>query len=90
MAEVQIIRICSLSLCALVLAGQAVSPALASRGDSASALNRYVEARLAESSNELQTAATIYAEGLKEQPDNVMLAGKAYVNAIEVGNFDLA
>lgn len=90
MAEVQIIRICSLSLCALLLAGQAVSPALANRGDSAAALSRYVEARLAESSDQLQTAATIYAEGLKEQPDNALLAGKAYANAIEVGDFALA
>ena len=68
----------------------AASPALASRGDSASALSRFVEARLAESSNELQTAAMIYAESLKEQPDNELLAGKAYVNAIEVGDFALA
>ncbi len=90
MAEVQIIRICSLSLCALLLASQAVSPALASRGDSASALNRYVEARLAESSNQLEAAASIYAESLKEQPDNELLAGRAFVNAIEVGDFDLA
>ena len=90
MAEVQIIRICSLAICALLLAGQAASPALANRGDSASALNRYVEARLAESSNQLQAATAIYAEGLKEQPDNELLAGKAFANAIEVGNFDLA
>jgi len=47
-------------------------------------------ARLAESSDELQTAALIYAESLKEQPDNELLAAKAYVNAIEVGDFDLA
>ena len=90
MAEVQIIRICSLGLCALALAGQAVSPARANRGDPALALNRYVEARLAESSNQLQAAAALYAEGLKEQPDNELLAGKAYVNAIEVGDFELA
>jgi Flp pilus assembly protein TadD len=89
-AEVQIIRICSIGLSALILAGQAVSPALASRGDSAPALNRFMEARLAESSNELQTAAAIYAESLKEQPENELLAGKAYANAIEVGDFDLA
>lgn len=87
---VQIIRICKLSLCALVVAGLAVSPVQASRGDSASALNRFVEARLAEASNELQTASSVYAESLKEQPDNVLLAGKAYVSAIRVGNFDLA
>lgn len=63
---------------------------MANRGDSASALNRFVAARLAESSNELQAAAAIYAEGLKEQPDNELLAAKAYVSAIEVGDFDLA
>ena len=89
-AEVQIIRICNLGLGALVVAGLAASPALASRGDSASALNRFVEARLAESSHELQAAAAIYAESLKEQPDNVLLAGKAYVSAIAAGDFDLA
>jgi len=89
-AEVQIIRICSLGLCALLVAGQAASPALASRGDSAAALNRFVEARLAESSDELQAASAIYGESLKEQPDNELLAGKAYVSAIETGDFDLA
>ncbi|WP_373492068.1 tetratricopeptide repeat protein [Parasphingorhabdus sp.] len=67
-----------------------MSPALASRGDSTSALNRFVEARLAQSTNQLQSAATIYAETLKEQPDNELLAGKAYASAIEVGDFDLA
>ena len=67
-----------------------MSPALANRGDPAVALNRYVEARLAESSNQLKTAAALYAEGLKEQPDNDLLAGRAYVNAVEVGDFDLA
>ncbi len=45
---------------------------------------------MAESSNELKTAATLYAEGLKEQPDNNLLAGRAYANAVEVGDFDLA
>ena len=90
MAEVQIIRICKLGLSALVVAGLTGSPAVASRGDSASALNRFVEARLAESSKEMQTAAAIYAEGLKEQPDNALLVGKAYVSAVEAGDFDLA
>jgi tetratricopeptide (TPR) repeat protein len=89
-AEVQIIRICSLGLCALLVAGQAVSPAYANRGDGAAALNRFVEARLAQSSDELHAAAAIYAESLKEQPDNELLARKAYVSAIEVGDFDLA
>ncbi|WP_339690622.1 tetratricopeptide repeat protein [uncultured Parasphingorhabdus sp.] len=73
-----------------MVAGLAGSPALASRGDSSSALNRFVAARLAESSDELQTAAAIYAESLKEQPDNDLLAGKAFVSAIGVGDFDLA
>ncbi|WP_417621798.1 tetratricopeptide repeat protein [Parasphingorhabdus sp.] len=68
-----------------------MSPALASRGDnSALALNRFVEARLAESSDELRAASVIYAESLKEQPYNELLAGKAYVNAVEIGDFDLA
>jgi Flp pilus assembly protein TadD len=89
-AEVQIIRICSLGAFALLVAGQAVSPAFASRGDSAAALNLFVEARLAESSDEAQAAAAIYGESLKELPDNELLARKAYVSAIEVGDFDLA
>ncbi len=63
---------------------------MASRGDGASALNRFVAARLAESSNESQAAAAIYAESLKEQPDNELLAGKAFVSAINAGDFDLA
>ena len=90
MAEVPITPICKLSFFALVVTGLAVSPAAASRGDSASALNRFVEARLAESSNELQAASSVYAESLKEQPDNALLAGKAYVSAIRAGDFDLA
>ncbi len=88
--EVPITRICKLVLCALIVAGAGASPALASRGDSASSLNRFVEARLAESSNAVQKAAAIYAESLKEEPDNILLAGKAYSNAIEVGDFGLA
>ena len=89
-AEVQIIRICNLGACALLVAGLTVSPAIANRGDSASALNRFVAARLAESSDESQAAAAIYAESLKEQPDNELLAGKAFVSAINAGDFDLA
>jgi len=45
---------------------------------------------LAESSNQRQTAATIYAETLNQQPANELLAERAFVTAIEVGNFDLA
>lgn len=89
-AEVQIIRICNLVLGAFVVTGLAASPAQASRGDNSAALNRFVEARLAQSSKDLQAAAAIYAESLKEQPDNALLAGKAYVSAVEAGDFDLA
>ncbi|HEY9090537.1 MAG TPA: tetratricopeptide repeat protein [Parasphingorhabdus sp.] len=53
-------------------------------------LNKYVEARMAESSNRPADAAAIYAETLKHQPDNLLLASKTYVKAIEAGNFDLA
>ncbi|MFK7843329.1 MAG: tetratricopeptide repeat protein [Sphingorhabdus sp.] len=74
----------------MLLAGQAGSPALANREDSRAALNRFVEARFAESFNAMQSATAIYADSLKEQPDNELLAGKAYVSAIEVGDFALA
>lgn len=53
-------------------------------------MNRYVEARLAESSERPEAAASIYAETLKENPDNLLLASKAYVKAVEAGDFDLA
>ncbi|MEO9600862.1 tetratricopeptide repeat protein [Parasphingorhabdus sp.] len=66
------------------------TPAMANRGDGAAAITRFVEARLAESSNELQVASALYAESMKKQPDNALLAGKAYGNAIEVGDFGLA
>jgi Flp pilus assembly protein TadD len=89
-AEVQIIRICSLGLWALLATSQIAAPALASRGDSTTGLNRFVEARLAESADQNQLAAAIYADGLKEQPDNELFAGKAYVSAVETGDFDLA
>ncbi len=67
-----------------------MSPAFAKRSDGAGSLNKYVEARLAESSERPSVAAAIYAETLKEQPDNLLLASKAYVKAIEAGDFDLA
>jgi hypothetical protein len=89
-AEVQITRICNFGFFALIARWPNRSPALHSRGDSASALNRFVEARLAESSNAFQTAASrSMPRVLKEQPDNT-LAGKAHTNAIEVGDFTLA
>lgn len=66
------------------------SPAAATRDQSQISLERFVEARLAESSGEPLVAASIYAEGLQAEPENELLAAKAYVKAIEVGNFDLA
>ncbi len=63
---------------------------MAVRGDSTAALNRFVEARLAESSDQLIAASALYAESLQSQPDNILLAGKAYINAVEVGDFELA
>lgn len=88
--EVPITPICKIAIGALALAALQGAPALAKRGDGADALNRYVEARLAESSNKPEDAAAIYAETLKEQPNNLLLAGKAYVKAVEAGDFDLA
>lgn len=66
------------------------SAALASRSDDNSGLVRYVEARLAESNNDTQKAISIYAEGLKADPDNLLLADKAYMQAVAAGRFDLA
>ena len=53
-------------------------------------LNRYVEARLAESASDSDTAIAIYSDALKQQPNNTQVASKAYVTAIESGNFPLA
>lgn len=90
MAEVPIIRICKIGFGGVFIGALLSSPAFAKRSDGADTLGRYVEARLAESSDKPASAAAIYAETLKEQPDNLLLAGKAYVKAIEVGDFDLA
>ncbi len=87
--EVPITPICKIGFSGVLIAVMISSPALAKRSDGANALNRYVEARLTESSDR-PAAAAIYAESLKEQPDNLLLASKAYVKAIEVGDFDLA
>ncbi|MEW4466931.1 tetratricopeptide repeat protein [Parasphingorhabdus sp. JC815] len=66
------------------------SPAFAKRSDDAEMLKKYVEARLAESNGRPADAAVIYAETLKKQPDNLLLASKTYVKAIESGDFHLA
>ncbi|QTD56310.1 tetratricopeptide repeat protein [Parasphingorhabdus cellanae] len=62
----------------------------AKRSDGAEGLNQYVEARLAESVDQPAVAAAIYADSLKKQPDNLLLASKTYVKAVEAGDFDLA
>ena len=64
---------------------------MAKRADSnADILNQYVEARLAETGQQSEIAVNIYQDALKAQPDNIQIAGKAYVQAIETGNWDLA
>ncbi|MEH6756737.1 MAG: tetratricopeptide repeat protein [Parasphingorhabdus sp.] len=45
---------------------------------------------MAESSDQPAIAAAIYAEALKEQPHNQSLSSKAYLKAVEAGNFELA
>ena len=75
---------------ALAATALTTSPAIAKRGEGVLTLNRYVEARLAELSEQPEVATAIYSESLKEQPDNGLFARKAYVKAIETGNFDLA
>ena len=90
MAEVRITRTCKISFGSIILAVLLSSPAFAKRGDDADMLKNYVEARLAESTGKPEVAAAIYAETLKRQPDNLLLARKAYMTAIEVGDFDLS
>ncbi|MEP3224634.1 MAG: tetratricopeptide repeat protein [Parasphingorhabdus sp.] len=88
--EVRITRTCKTIFAGLIAATLFGSPAYAKRGSGADMLNRYVEARLAESTKKPEAAAVIYAETLKASPDNALLAGKAYVKAIEAGDFALA
>ncbi|GAA0482694.1 tetratricopeptide repeat protein [Parasphingorhabdus litoris] len=88
--EVPIIRICKISAFGILAVALAGSAAHAKRSSGAEGLNQYVEARLAESVDNPAVAAAIYADSLKSQPDNLLLAGKAYVKAIEAGKFDLA
>ncbi len=85
-----ILRLSNFGLCLTFFLAFGPSPALATLDQSQISLERFVEARLAESSGEPLIAASIYAEGLAAAPDNELLAAKAYVKAIEVGNFDLA
>lgn len=90
MAEVRITLICKIGFSSIIFAALLGSPAIAKRGDDADMLKKYVEARLAESTDRPAVAAGIYAETLKQQPDNLLLASKAYVKAIEAGDFDLS
>tara|TARA_R110000772_G_scaffold37859_3_gene89664 strand:+ start:522 stop:2207 length:1686 start_codon:yes stop_codon:yes gene_type:complete len=88
--EVPITPICKTGSVGILVAALLSNPAFAKRSDGADTLNRYVEARLVESSDGPAAAAAIYAEALKEQPNNLLLARKAYVKAVEAGDFDLA
>lgn len=90
MAEVRITRICKIGFSSIILVALLGSPAFAKRSDDADLLKMYVEARIAESANRPADAAATYAEALKYQPDSQLLASKAYVKAIESGNFSLA
>lgn len=65
-------------------------PAQAKRASDIEALNKYAQARLQESYGDPAAAAKIYAENLKAQPDNALMASKAYVKAIEAGDYELA
>lgn len=90
MVEVPITPICKILALGVLVAALAGGTANAKRSDGAEGLNQYVEARLAESVDRPSVAAAIYADSLKKQPDNLLLAGKTYVKAIEAGNFELA
>ncbi len=88
--EVPIIRICKYwSACLLVVAFVS-APVSAKRDESGASLNKYVAARLADASNLPDVAAAAYAEALRLQPNNALVAKKTYVKAMETGNFSLA
>lgn len=90
MGEVLTIRICNFSFFALSVALAISTPLLANRsGDSSKLLERFVEARLAEVGGQSETALSIYQDSLKQEPNNVLVAGKTYVRAIETGNWPL-
>src|SRR5690554_1446872 len=65
-AEVRITLICKLGFSSIILAALLGSPAIAKRGDDADMLKKYVEARLAESTDQPAVAAAIYAETLRQ------------------------
>ncbi len=91
MEEVPITRICSLLPIAATLAIAVSVPAQAKRTDDGTQLlQQFVEARLAEVGEQPDTAISIYQDALKQQPNNILIAGKAYVKAVETGNWSLA
>ncbi|MDZ7587758.1 MAG: tetratricopeptide repeat protein [Parasphingorhabdus sp.] len=66
------------------------APADARRMEQRSDVANYLEARLAEASNAPEVAARLYAETLTNLPDNSLIAGKTYRQAIASGDFPTA
>lgn len=90
MVEAPITRICKIIAFGVAASALAGGNAYAKRTVGAEGLKQFVEARLAESVDRPAVAAAIYADSLKQQPDNLLLASKTYVKAVEAGDFDLA
>lgn len=91
MEEVQTIRTCSFLCIAALFGSFSAASVQAKRTDDGSKLlERYVEARLAEVGGQTQTALSIYQDSLKREPDNILIAGKTYVRAVENGDWQLA
>ncbi len=90
MVEAPITPICKISAFGILFAALLGGTAHAKRSDGSYGLNKYVEARLAESVYKPAVAAEIYAESLKEQPENLLVASKAYVKAVQAGDITLA
>lgn len=76
----------------VLLIGFAVAamPAAASRAEPRSAIRDYVQARAADADGRLEAAAEGYATALALNPDDPVLATRAYRQAIGAGNRDLA
>ena len=90
MVEDQTIRTCKALIPAILVAFASLSSVQAKQLEGgADLLNQYVEARLAEAGSQNERALTIYQDSLKQQPSNVLIAGKAYVRAVENGDWPL-
>ncbi len=77
------IRICSIALVML--------PALAeARRAEPSTLGHYVRARLADQRGQSEAAVRSYSAALASNPENVMIALRAYREAVEAGDYPLA